>query len=152
MVSPCLGIVGPSKSGKTTLIEQLIPLLSPLNIAVLKHSHHLSLGPELPSKDSVRYRAAGAVSALSVPADTGFETAMNQLLAARQVDLVLVESFRSAPIPKLLYAPMGLDTDWHIPEGLVAQVGSSIDGLLSIADTPQDIARWIESNYTGRPG
>ena len=50
------------------MIEQLIPLLSPLRVAVLKHSHHLHIGPELPHKDSVRYRAAGALSSLCVPA------------------------------------------------------------------------------------
>ena len=44
------GIVGPSNSGKTTLVEHLIPLLSPLKIAVLKHSHHHTVGPESPSQ------------------------------------------------------------------------------------------------------
>ena len=139
------------------MIEQLIPLLSPLRIAVLKHSHHLHIGPEAPHKDSVRYRAAGALSSLCVSAAVSFKNALHQLLSTAQVDIVIVESFRRAPIPKLLYAPNGVDSDWQIPQGIITQVGNSIEGLRSLENSPDVIVNWILSLpkteiYTGKPG
>ena len=132
----CCGIIGPSGSGKTTLIEQLIPLLMPLKIAVLKHSHHHSIGPESSHKDSKRYMQAGALSSLCVPANTSFEEALRQLLSVGDVSAVIVESFRIAPIPKLLYAPNGLDKEWYLPNGIVAQVGIPLRALQHLIMTP----------------
>ena len=151
------GIVGPSNSGKTTLVEHLIPLLSPLKIAVLKHSHHHTVGPESPHKDSARYIRAGALSSMCAPARCSFEQALIQLNVQGQVDAVIVESFRAAPIPKLLYAPKGLDAKWHIPSGIIAQVGSAIKGPKVLSDDPETIARWMRSLWllecqTGNPG
>ena len=151
------GIVGPSNSGKTTLIEHLIPLLSPFKIAVLKHSHHHTVGPESPHKDSARYIRAGALSSMCAPASCSFEEALFQLNVQGQVDAVIVESFRTAPIPKLLYAPRGLDAEWHIPSGIVAQVGSAIIGPTVLNGDPEAIARWMRNLWlppcqTGNPG
>ena len=153
----CCGIVGPSNSGKTTLIEHLIPLLSPLKIAVIKHSHHHTVGPEHPHKDTARYIRAGALSTVCAPASCSFESALMQLKYQEQIDALIIESFRSAPIPKLLYAPRGLDSDWYIPTGIIAQVGSSIKDLTVLHDEPEDIAKWMRSLWfhpiqTGNPG
>ncbi|MEC8381621.1 MAG: molybdopterin-guanine dinucleotide biosynthesis protein MobB [Myxococcota bacterium] len=153
----CCGIIGPSGSGKTTLIEQLIPLLMPLKIAVLKHSHHHWIGPESSHKDSKRYMQAGALSSLCVPANMPFEEALRQLLSVGDVSAVIVESFRNAPIPKLLYAPNGLDKEWYLPNGIVAQVGDSVEGVAALRNDPIAIAEWMVKLWertvqTGNPG
>ena len=52
---------GYSNSGKTTLIEQVIPLLRQqgLRVSVVKHAHH-RFDIDHPGKDSHRHREAGA--------------------------------------------------------------------------------------------
>ena len=54
-----LGIAGPSDSGKTTLIEKLLPLLLARGITVstVKHVHH-AVEIDTPGKDSFRHRQA----------------------------------------------------------------------------------------------
>jgi molybdopterin-guanine dinucleotide biosynthesis protein MobB len=58
---PILGFVAYSGTGKTTLLEKLIPLLRErgLHIGLLKHGHH-EFDIDTPGKDSYRLREAGA--------------------------------------------------------------------------------------------
>lgn len=111
MPQPVLGIAGWSGAGKTTLIEAVMPGLrdAGLVISTIKHAHH---GAELdkPGKDSWRHRQAGAREVmLATPGgwtlihtQQSGEPALDELLAAmRPADLILVEGFRSSPIPKL---------------------------------------------------
>jgi molybdopterin-guanine dinucleotide biosynthesis adapter protein len=58
---PILSIVGRSNSGKTTLIEKLIPELRRrgYRIGTIKHTHH-AVEIDRSGKDSARHRAAGA--------------------------------------------------------------------------------------------
>ena len=61
-----------SNSGKTTLIEKLIPLLKErgLTVGVLKHASK-GFDPEQPGKDSWRFREAGAdIVAVTGPGGT----------------------------------------------------------------------------------
>ena len=108
------GITGWSGSGKTTLIERLIPLLSArgLTVGVLKHAHH-SFDIDQPQKDSHRFRSAGcrqvAVSSarrwafVHEHAANAPEATMEDMLArfVPTCDLVLVEGYKNAPLPKL---------------------------------------------------
>ena len=59
--TPLLGFAAYSGTGKTTLLEKLIPLLvaQGLKIALVKHSHH-DIEMDTPGKDSYRLRKAGA--------------------------------------------------------------------------------------------
>ncbi len=106
------GIVGYSGSGKTTLIERLLPLLEArgLRVSVLKQSHH-DFEIDVPGKDSWRHRAAGAhevlvtsphrwalVHELRGEAEPTLEAHLRHLSPC---DLVLVEGFKRAAIPKL---------------------------------------------------
>jgi molybdopterin-guanine dinucleotide biosynthesis adapter protein len=103
-----LGIAGWSGSGKTTLIEKLLPELARLglSVSVIKHTHHVvQFEPE--GKDTSRFRAAGAGEVL-LASPQGFallhEGALPlcELLARlAPVDLVLVEGFKAAAIPKI---------------------------------------------------
>ena len=58
---PVLGFAAFSGTGKTTLLEKLIPQLAEqgIRIAMIKHAHH-EFDIDTPGKDSYRLRKAGA--------------------------------------------------------------------------------------------
>jgi len=94
-----------SNSGKTTLIEKLIPLLKErgLTVGVLKHASK-GFDPEQPGKDSWRFQEAGAdIVALAGPGGTVLMRSgereldpedLNHILGT--CDIVLREGFKSA--------------------------------------------------------
>jgi len=106
------GFAGYSGSGKTTLIEQLIPRFVGLGLRVslVKHAHH-AFDVDQPGKDSYRHRHAGASEVLVTSSrrwvlmhelrgepEPTFEAQLRHLAPC---DLLLVEGFKHAPIPKL---------------------------------------------------
>lgn len=107
-----LGIAGYSGSGKTTLIEALIPLLSlhGLVVSVIKRAHR-GFDIDRPGKDSWRHREAGAQEVMLASPERWVlmrelrrdpeENLDNLLLRLSPCDLVLVEGFKAAPIPKI---------------------------------------------------
>jgi molybdopterin-guanine dinucleotide biosynthesis protein B len=106
------GFAGWSGSGKTTLIEKLIPRLVKrgLRVSLIKHAHH-TFDVDQPGKDSYRHRHAGA-SEILVTSSRRW-VLMHELRGAHEpsfdeqlkhlspCDLLLVEGFKFAPIPKL---------------------------------------------------
>lgn len=115
---PVLGIVAAgSNAGKTTLITQLIPALAKRNIrvSVIKHAHH-KFDIDYPGKDSYKIREAGAVQTLiasnkrwALMTELACEPNLEALIAqidSNYADLILVEGFRQANIPKIeVYRP-----------------------------------------------
>ncbi len=106
-------VVGRKNVGKTTLIERLIPELSARGYRVGTVKHHHSSSPMMvdhEGKDSWRHRKAGARSvALVSPSqvaifrDTEQRIPLNDLMAYFEgVDIVLVEGFRSEPVPRIV--------------------------------------------------
>ena len=106
------GIVGFSGSGKTTLVEKLLGVFAErgLRVNVIKHSHH-DLELEPPTKDSARFRTAGAAEVL-VCSPCRFAlvhelrgapepTLAEQLARLAPADLTLVEGFKHEAIPKI---------------------------------------------------
>jgi len=106
------GFAGYSGSGKTTLIEQLIPrfVAQGLRVSLIKHAHH-AFDVDQPGKDSYRHRHAGASEVLVTSsrrwvlmhelrgeAEPTFDAQLSHLAPC---DLLLVEGFKHAPIPKL---------------------------------------------------
>jgi molybdopterin-guanine dinucleotide biosynthesis protein B len=106
------GFAGWSGSGKTTLIEKLIPLFVKrgLRVSLIKHAHH-TFDVDVPGKDSYRHRQAGAAEVLVTSSrrwvlmhelrggkEPAFEEQVKQLSAC---DLLIVEGYKFAPIPKL---------------------------------------------------
>ena len=106
------GFAGWSGSGKTTLIEKLIPrfVRRGLRVSLIKHAHH-TFDVDQPGKDSYRHRHAGAAEVLVTSSrrwvlmhelrgahEPAFEEQVKQLSPC---DLLLVEGFKFAPIPKL---------------------------------------------------
>ena len=106
------GFAGWSGSGKTTLIEKLIPLFVErgLRVSVLKHAHH-TFDVDHPGKDSYRHRLAGAAEVLVTSSRRwvlmhelrgGKEPTFEEQIAhLSPCDLLIVEGFKYAPIPKL---------------------------------------------------
>lgn len=106
------GFAGFSGSGKTTLIEQLIPrfVMRGLRVSLIKHAHHL-FDIDRPGKDSYRHREAGASEVMITSAQRWVlmrelrgeaEPALaEQLARLSPCDLVLVEGYKHADIPKL---------------------------------------------------
>jgi molybdopterin-guanine dinucleotide biosynthesis protein B len=106
------GFAGWSGSGKTTLIEKLIPRFAGrgLRVSLIKHAHH-SFDVDTPGKDSYRHREAGAAEILVTSSRRW--VLMHELRGAQEpafdeqikrlspCDLLLVEGFKFAPIPKL---------------------------------------------------
>lgn len=107
-----VGICGPSGVGKTTLLEQLIPLLKARGqrVSVIKHAHH-AFDIDTPGKDTWRHRAAGAFEVLIASGqrlakmreyEVEGHPSVHQLLAELiDCDWVLVEGYKHADIPKV---------------------------------------------------
>lgn len=106
------GFAGYSGSGKTTLIENLIPrfVMEGLRVSLIKHAHH-GFDIDRPGKDSFRHREAGCTEVL-LTSDRRWvlmhelrgapePDLQQQLRVLSPCDLVLVEGYKAAPIPKL---------------------------------------------------
>lgn len=148
--------------GKTTLLTSLIPVLvnHGIRVSVIKHAHH-SFDIDHPGKDSYRLRQAGAAQMMLGSAkrwalmtehaqDQG-EPQLEELLHhmdASLADLILVEGFRHAPIPKIEVfrpatgTPLQAVQDPHV-------IAIATDGLVETAlpvlnlNNPQAIARFV---------
>lgn len=110
--TPVIGIAGWKKSGKTTLVERLIGELTRrgLKVATVKHAHHdFRIDDE--ATDSARHRRAGAaevaivsssrwavVTELRDAPEPSLQDVLNKL---EPCDLILVEGYKTAPIPKI---------------------------------------------------
>jgi molybdopterin-guanine dinucleotide biosynthesis protein B len=106
------GFAGWSGSGKTVLIERLIPILTRrgLEVSLIKRAHH-DFAIDVPGKDSDRHRRAGCKEVLL---SSGVrwahirelrgepEQTLQQLIdRISPCDLLLVEGFKRAALPKM---------------------------------------------------
>ena len=106
------GFAGWSGSGKTTLVEHLVALLVArgLRVSLIKHAHH-DFDVDQPGKDSWRHRQAGCSEVLVSSAkrwalvhelrdnpELPLDAAVARLSPC---DLVLVEGYKMAVLPKL---------------------------------------------------
>jgi len=111
---PVLGFAAPSGTGKTTLLTQLIPLLKQqgIRVGLIKHSHH-NFQIDKPGKDSFRLREAGAtpvmlvsshrraiITEFSEPKEPDLSEQL-QYFEQSELDLILVEGFKSESFPKI---------------------------------------------------
>ena len=108
-----LAISAWSGTGKTTLLEQIIPLLKAQGIrsGLIKHTHH-QMDIDTPGKDSYLLRKAGADQVIvasnqrwALMVETPDKPLNLMQLAAQMdsstLDLVLVEGFKDEPVPKI---------------------------------------------------
>ena len=106
------GFAGWSGSGKTTLIERLIPrfVQHGLTVSLIKHAHH-SFDVDHPEKDSYRHREAGCSEVIVVSEKRWVimhelrgepePSLEEQISRVSPCDLLLVEGYKRAPLPKL---------------------------------------------------
>jgi molybdopterin-guanine dinucleotide biosynthesis protein MobB len=121
MPIPFVTIIGKSKSGKTTLIEKLIPALRQrgYRVGTVKHHSHVGFEIDQPGKDSWRHAQAGSqhvvIAAPDKIASYRFiegEASLDEVLAEfRDVDFILVEGYQRAGKPsiELVRAARGLE-------------------------------------------
>lgn len=150
-----LGFIGRSGSGKTTLMTQVLAALRErgLRVSALKHAHH-GFDIDRPGKDSFRFREAGAEEVMLVADgrwvllhEAGAQDDLSlAALVSRMapVDIVLVEGFKLAAIPKIeVYRPsLGKAPFFpHDPGILAIASDEDIDGggraVLPINDSGQ---------------
>ena len=108
---PVVSIVGQGKSGKTTLIEKLIPEFKSrgYRVATVKHTHQ-ELELDTPGKDSWRYAQAGSDAVfISTPKNLALIESLAQDASIKDIvrlmgadfDLLIVEGFHDAHVPKI---------------------------------------------------
>ena len=154
---PAFGICGWSGSGKTSLIEGVVPHLCKkgLKVAVLKHTHH-EIQVDHPGKDSDRLFRSGADVFLKgsqeglMRSREGAHLSLAHTLSSLPLkyDLVLVEGHKNVSLPKVWLvdsaqksAPTGI-------EGIVATLppGSGrLESFLSIVDD------WLAQQWLKTP-
>ena len=134
MPPPVFMFVGHSGSGKTALVEKLLPELTDrgLKMATIKHAHHrVELDRE--GKDSWRYKQAGAVLSMLVTASElqlvadAVDRREPAQLAERflgEADMVLAEGFSLTPGDKIevLRRERGKPPRCALGDGLIAIV------------------------------
>lgn len=103
-----VAISGVKNSGKTTLIEALLPHLNAagLQVAVIKHDGH-TFTPDAPDTDTGRHLQAGACGTAIFDGATcqvvrrGGYDERDLIPLFPQADLILLEGFKHSPYPKL---------------------------------------------------
>lgn len=135
---PMISVSGWSGSGKTTVLERMIPALKQrgLRIAAVKHSHHPAQ-PESPDKDTARLREAGADMVLL------WRDAFAPDLIRRQLpdaDMILAEGFKTESLPKLALHRSGMPA--YLPEE--STVIAHITDIPLATSTPQ--LNWTQTD------
>lgn len=157
---PLISFVGRSNSGKTTLVEKLIPELRGrgYKVGVIKNtSHKISL--DTPGKDTYRFQQAGS-DATALVTEEGFTLFKPmkreddpEIIAAEHfnaMDVVIVEGFKKSGVPKL--EVLG-DESQRLNEEITDRVAVVADfnvdsGLPGFhRNDIKDIADFIEKNF-----
>lgn len=156
-----LAISGKKNSGKTTLIEKLIPILSGRGIrtAIVKHDGH-SFDADVKGKDTYRFFHAGACGTaifdsqkyMVVKKESVSEEFLMKFFA--DADLLILEGFKWTDWPKFEIVRKGI-SETHICKeesiiGILSDFGYSVRGIPSynLNDT-QKIADIIENYVHG---
>lgn len=108
---PIVSVVGKSDSGKTTLIEKLVPELNRrgYRVATVKHDVH-SFEVDREGKDSWRHRRAGSHSTvisspqqLAIIRDMDHDATLEEIRERfiRDVDIIISEGYKKGGAPKV---------------------------------------------------
>ncbi len=141
MATPLISIVGKSNSGKTTLVEKLIPELIKrgYRVATIKHNKH-GFDIDHEGKDSWRHKQAGAcTTVIACPTrvalieDIDHDYSLDEIKDKyiQNVDVILAEGYKGNPFPKIEVCRAALKRELLCGKG---------DNLLALAaDTKLDV-------------
>lgn len=164
MTVNAVAFIARSGTGKTTLLERVIPVLlcRGLRVGALKHDAH-RFDIDHPGKDSHRFTAAGAATMLIVSADKmalvknhSQAPPVEELIRTyfSDMDIVLVEGFSRSTLPKIEIHrkdkgdPLICRGEHHDP-GLVAVASDEpldLDVPVLDLNDPRSVADFIERN------
>ena len=118
-------VSGEKNSGKTTLIEAVLPILNArgYSVAVVKHDGH-SFAPDVPGTDTRRFFDAGAMGTAVFDGEK-FMLVKRQAVTEKQLfeafpeaDLILIEGLKGSSYPKL-FLKAG---EWQDPQEVAAML------------------------------
>ena len=155
-----VAIVGHKKTGKTRLIEELIPIFRErgYRVGTVKHAPHTEIFAP-PDTDSARHREAGAERVLLLGEDGAAlflaPTAAPEDLIEEsfsEFDLVLIEGLKHGPFPKLEVFRPSREIRTEPLAGEIDVIGVVTDAHVALPDGvelfsprhPEEIADLIE--------
>lgn len=145
---PILGFAAYSGTGKTTLLEALLPQLTEagLRIGMLKHAHH-NFDVDKEGKDSYRLRKAGAIQMLissrnryalmteTPDAESEFEYLLTRF-DCDKLDIILVEGCKNIAFPKIELHRDVVGKPWLYPNDTNI-IAIAADTRVDDSDLPQ---------------
>ena len=168
MIKPTIiSVVGKSNSGKTTLLEKIIPELKKrgYRLGIVKHTHQ-KFDMDQEGKDSWRHKQAGAAATLVISAtaialhkdeEIGYQDGCQKYL--QNMDLIITEGFKKEELPRIeVFRKANLPRQPLFMEGLeiVAFVSDSDilppGGITKFGlEEITSIANFIEKTYLDSP-
>ena len=159
-MSQMISIVGRSQSGKTTLIEKLIPVLKRrgYRVGTIKHSHHI-FDFDKTGKDSWRHKDAGAETVI-VASPGKIAMVKNDYRGSLDglqrffddLDLIITEGYKKEDKPKIevvraaRHADVLLENDKHLV-AVVSDVELQLNVPVFDLEDVDRLADFIEKKY-----
>ncbi len=163
---PLISIIGASKSGKTTLLEKLIPELKRrgYRVATIKHHFHPGFEIDQPGKDTWRHAQAGSDQVIiSAPDKIASikhlekELSLDDIVAQiEDVDIILTEGYKSAGKPSIEVLRQEIGLEHIADESQLIAIASdvAVPSSLPVFDinNPNPIVDFIEQRYLRQSG
>ena len=164
MAPPIVSFISRKNSGKTTLLEKLIPLLvrRGYKLGIIKHDTH-GFDIDHPGKDSWRHKQAGAATVaiscpwkLSLIKDVEKEMSLERIAAEffPDVDLVITEGYKKARKPQIevfrtAIAPMPMCATQKNPHliGLVSDKMMDLGVPCIDLEAVESLADFLENRF-----
>ncbi len=159
---PVIGFAGFSGTGKTTLIEKLIPALNArgLAVAVIKHDAH-GLKFDHEGKDSRRFSIAGAkYSLVSGPGQAamfvnGEQSVREMIEMIPDADLIIVEGYKHENMPKIGLCRKATGKGFTDEPDNFCAIVTDTEGLNTEVpvfgfEETEKLSEWLVENIAGR--
>ncbi|HOU15510.1 MAG TPA: molybdopterin-guanine dinucleotide biosynthesis protein B [Anaerolineae bacterium] len=149
---PIVSFVGRSNSGKTTLVERLIPLLQQrgYRVGVIKHTLRQNVETDIPGTDTRRLWDAGADHVAFVTQDRIVHTRRYAeaptldmaMVEVKDVDIIIAEGFKRGPFPKIEVTRAARDPN------LIPDVEGRIACVTDVPDVARDLPHFSLDDVT----
>ena len=158
-MTPIICIAGRSQTGKTTLIEKLIPILKErgYRIGTIKHSHHI-FEMDKTGKDSWRHKDAGAETVIIASpgkiamVKNDHEGSLDSLVDYfSDMDLVITEGYKGEKKPKIEVVRAARHQEALLAEdpnliAIVTDINMSVNLPVFGMEDIEQLADFIEQN------